>query len=73
MQNENAAEVAKAKEAARAVLLEERAMRQIEMDGELEHIMFEQSEFLTQVEVLNFDIENLKSSLGFATDDTERD
>jgi hypothetical protein len=42
MQNENAAEVAKAKEAARAVVLEERAMREIERAGELEEISFEQ-------------------------------
>lgn len=73
MQKENAAEVAKAKEAERAAVLEARAMKELER-GEAEELLAdEETDLHTRKEEAEYDIENLKSSVQFTTDEDELD
>jgi hypothetical protein len=73
MSNENAAEVAAAKEAARAVVLAAREEREAERYNELEQIEFDRSDLEVLKEDVELTLDNLKSSIQFATDETERD
>jgi hypothetical protein len=63
MQAENAAEVQKAKDAARAELEEEREAREVERAEELADIMDRQAEFLSQRKEENINIDNLKRKI----------
>lgn len=72
MANENAAELAKAKEAERAALLEQRAEREIQRGEELEAIVDFQKGKVDDKETAQKRLETLKENLSFESDEDKK-
>lgn len=71
-QQENAAELAKAKEAERVALMEHRAELEVQRQEDLEAIMDQGNEKWNEKEETARDIQNMRESLNYLTDENER-